>query len=73
MIDTDLRSPRNMGETVYACRMCKRTLNPDGEDVHLVPVENSQEHEAYCSHCWSAWNMFAAKYGLDVLKEEVEG
>jgi len=55
---------------IYICKICKRQLNPDGEDVHLIPKEDGNPgHDAYCGHCWSEWNRFAGRYGLSVLEE----
>lgn len=56
--------------SVYICKICGRTLNPDEEDIHLTPKDEGEGYDAYCGHCWAEWNLFAGKYGLSVLKEE---
>ena len=55
---------------LYTCKICKRdNLDPDIEDVHLIPRENGGPgHDAYCARCWSQWSMFCGKYGLDIIK-----
>lgn len=55
---------------ICTCKICLRTLDSDKEDIHLVPREDGSGHDAYCAHCWSEWNLFAGKYGLEVIKEE---
>lgn len=50
---------------IYVCVVCKRQLNPDEEDVHVVPGE-----EAYCRHCWGELGRWLGQFGLSMEENQ---
>jgi len=53
-----------MSAPMYVCVVCKRQLDPDEEDVYVVPGE-----EAYCRHCWGELGRWLGQFGLSIEEE----